>query len=370
MKNTEKAVLLCDGAVYADGDTLRTPAFRSASEAVQIRVSGRCAPGSEPVCRVCCTKADGTTEEVLTFPIRPADRHGNFLLINRFDAASLAVYQHAETVFLTFSREVEQIADWNAVELPREAGRYEPTADVETFAVRDDGSRAVEICDPDGNSLCLAPVIPQKVLFMGNSILLGMCNAFGMCASDNEHDYYHLVSSAIRKHNPNAEFRKLHGSGLEHAETFDAVRAYWQTAPNIYTGAPAKESFTPDLDLIVIQLGDNVNTDEKERVFTENLGLYLRTVRKACPRARMIWVHGWYNRGRIDGVLTELCRRFRIPLIDVFDIRSKETESRAGAAYRTPDGEVLTVSDNWITHPGDLGMARIAERILNVLDLG
>ena len=119
-----------------------------------------------------------------------------------------------------------------------------------------------------------------------------MFNTYGMCATSPAKDYCHHVQTAIRAFHPDCRFAKLHGSGFEHADTMDAFEAWWSTAENVYTKKPARESFPTDLDLIVIQLTDNVNTEAKVVVFDQTADILLRRIRQRCPRARILWVHG------------------------------------------------------------------------------
>ncbi len=56
------------------------------------------------------------------------------------------------------------------------------------------------------------------------------------------------------------------------------------------------ESFTKDLDLIFIQLTDNVNTDKKISNFADAADRFMEYIKDLAPNARIIWIHGWYNR--------------------------------------------------------------------------
>ena len=209
--------------------------------------------------------------------------------------------------------------------------------------------------------------VPNKMLFMGNSLLLGLENSFGMCSSAPDKDYYYYVSTFVGKINPKCEFKKLHGSGYEHCESYEAFEKWWNDDENIYTKEPSKFSFTDDLDLIVLQFGDNINTEAKFAAFKADKDVFIERVRKACPNARILLVHGWYNREPVFSDIVELCEKHGIERIDIRDLRSVENEARDLKEFRSVDGSMKPVKETWITHPGDLGMKAIGERIIEFL---
>ena len=210
---------------------------------------------------------------------------------------------------------------------------------------------------------------PNKMLFMGNSLLLGMENSFGMCSSAPDKDYYYYVSTFVSKINPKCEFKKLHGSGYEHCESYEAFEKWWSEDENLYTKEPSMLSFTEDLDLIILQFGDNINTEAKFATFKADKDTFIDRVRKASPNARILIVHGWYNREPVFSDIVELCEKHGIERIDIRDLRSVENEARGLGEFRSVDGSMKPVRETWITHPGDEGMRLIGERIIEFLDI-
>lgn len=199
----------------------------------------------------------------------------------------------------------------------------------------------------------------NKVLFIGNSLLLGMFNKYGMCASSPEKDYAYFVQREIKKHNPDCIFTKLYASGFEHSESMEAFEDWFKQA---------EDSFSKDLGLIFIQLGDNVNTDEKILNFNKTADIFLERIKKMCPYAKIAWIHAWFNKRNTIDKLTELCARQQIEMIDISDIRTEENEARSGQICENEYGEKAVVKDAWITHPGDGGMKKIADRIIESLE--
>ena len=215
----------------------------------------------------------------------------------------------------------------------------------------------------------MVPVVPKKVLFVGNSLLLGMFNLYGMCSSSPKKDYAYYVQEEILKYNKDCVFTKLHGSGFEHAESRKDFEDWFFWEPNGYTQKPAMESFTKDLDLIFIQLTDNVNTDKKISNFADAADRFMEYIKDLEPNARIIWIHGWYNRDNTYDELVALCRRWEVERIDISDLHTRENEAFMGQLCENEAGERVPVKDMWVTHPGDKGMREIARRMINVLGI-
>ena len=324
--------------------------FSSFEDKLQLKIKGDCATG--------CFVLFGSCENGEKKEIYRKDLSGSFDICYEFDPVSLGVYQNTVSFFATVSGDCH-VDEWS-VSTPFSA---RATSD-HTRSYAKDGQTPV--VQADGSELSVS-VVPRKVLFMGNSILLGMFNTYGMCATEACHDYAYLVSQAILERSPNCRFAKLHGSGFEHCESREAFEAWFYQDENAATGRPACESFRKDLDLIILQITDNVNTPEKVAAFRENLPELIRQIKCRCPRARLVWVYGWYLKNDILELVQDTCRRWKIDTVDVHDLHVKENESYSGQISITPEGENFVVKDLWITHPGNTGMALIAERIARVL---
>ena len=241
-------------------------------------------------------------------------------------------------------------------------------ASLSNLTVNEKGEKSVFVQQINGGKITV-PLIPQKVLFVGNSILAGMFFTYGMCASSPKTDYAYLVQQKLLEFNKDCKFYKLYASGFEHAETMEAFEKWFSEEVNPFTGMPSKASFAEDLDLIFIQLTDNVNTDTKISAFNEKVDIFVERIKSMCPRARIVWIHGWYNRQNTIHKLIEVCERWNLERIDISDLHVKENESYSGQISWHPEDGEITVKDTWITHPGDEGMKKIAERMIDSLGI-
>ena len=259
------------------------------------------------------------------------------------------------------------------------------------------GSGPIILTAPDGSrfklgvnssyELVLNPMgVPSNVLFVGNSILLGSNReedkttqhstwpedktyAYGLCATSHTKDYYWQVKEAIRAANPNASFSRLFGQPFEILGTSDSFATLWSTTNNDFTGAPMAASFTAALDLIILQLGDNVNDADRVQALSNNIDAFLANVKAAAPNARIIWVDGWFNYARNHGIIAAACTRAGIENLCIKSLAIDANRGVAGQRYETGEGTTRPSSDTSLSHPGDAGMAAIADALIEMLGL-
>jgi hypothetical protein len=118
-----------------------------------------------------------------------------------------------------------------------------------------------------------------------------------------------------------------------------------------------------------MQVSDNVSTDLRQETFNKNLDWLVSQIKIKSPKARIIWVDGWFNDKRTHDTITSVCNKWRIPRTNITDLNGTENQGYSGQTYEKPNGATGIVSDKWITHPGDTGMRLIADRIISVLDM-
>lgn len=215
-----------------------------------------------------------------------------------------------------------------------------------------------------GNALTLIPNIPNKVLFMGNSLLLGMDTkgvnggAFGMCATDYTKDYAYIVENAILNKNSDATFNKLHVSEFEQSETLEEARNYIKSN---------KIQFTDDMDLIILQLGDNVNNEIRRNVFKTSFLELLKEIRTDCKKARIIVCGIWFTSETYETL--SQCINYGCELVDIRSLNVKENQGVTGETITYKDGSTESLPAPWSTHAGNKGMALIANAIINKINM-
>ena len=325
----------------------KSETFSSLEDKLKIRVSGYAEGGKFSLV--------GFTENGDEKTIYEKEIEGNFDLTYEFDPVSLAIYSELVKFGAKISGECH-IDLWSTK-------KVEDTHDAIFDNENVIKNGLVPVKQENGEEI-LVSVIPKKVLFVGNSILLGMFSSYGMCATDKYHDYAYLTEQKILELSPDCTFSRLYASPFEHSESREAFDEWFYNFINPTTQKESYKSFDRDLDLIVFQLMDNVNTPEKTEAFKKNMPELLSRVKKLSPKARIIWVYGWFMKREIVDFIKESCAKWTRETLDISSTRTKENEAISGQTSISPDGEKITVKDTWITHPGDGGMAAIADLMI------
>ena len=237
---------------------------------------------------------------------------------------------------------------------------YAPKNEAVNFMVNPNGDKYVCQVDANGN-MGAAPVFPKKALFLGNSLLLGF-KEYGMAASMAGRDYFDLVGNAIRKVKPEYVANRLQANPWEGCTTV--------AAQDEYLNNTVKPMLGNDLELVVVQLGDNVNTEDRKAVFAEGAKNLLKFIRNNCPNARVAWVGAWYSDAEKQAVMKNSCALTGSVFVNIWDLNTSENQSAVGNTYTMPDGTVSVIADAGVaSHPGDDGMKAIANRILYALGI-
>lgn len=198
-------------------------------------------------------------------------------------------------------------------------------------------------------------------LAIGNSITIhGLATYWwdddrGMASSSDNKDYVHLVEQYLER---------VNGSVTMHATNFSA----WETQ-----GADRAEFLelldpylSDELDLITIQLGENAsNLDSWEKDF-EELICYVSSI---ASQATIIVVGDFWSNGSRDELKKCAAENTGVIYVSLDGIRdNSEYYAGRGTIVEDSEGNDHIIEHNGVAnHPGDKGMAAIAERIIAVL---
>lgn len=215
----------------------------------------------------------------------------------------------------------------------------------------------------DDTGLFFNNIIPNKVTFIGNSITVEDGHgSIGMAASDKDHDYYALVSKWITDQNSSAEIQpRFTCAGWEGATTSAARQDFFDK-----TISP---KISEDTDLVIVQLIDNVNTDEKLATFEKDAENLIRNIRTKAPHARVLWVAGWFVNDSKMQLVKQACDQAGATLVDITKYKDDtQYKSYIGAKRTGIDGTEMTVTEAGVAaHPGDLGMQMIRDEIVKTI---
>lgn len=196
-------------------------------------------------------------------------------------------------------------------------------------------------------------------LAIGNSITLHGLTDFwwgqwGMAASEESLDYYHIVKNEIEKENSLVNSMAYNFSAWEvqshdRGETIDLLDRY----------------LDENLDLITVQLSENVSNLTTFDVDLIELLNHLKTV---CPKAKIIVIDDFWSDEK-SAIKKNVCETTGVDFVSLSEIRNQASyQAGMGTTVTGQDGETHVIEHNGVaTHPGDLGMQYIAEKVLDCI---
>lgn len=214
----------------------------------------------------------------------------------------------------------------------------------------------------DTGTLSTVSTIPTNVQIFGNSLTCYYKDGFpALGASDQNHDWYHYVNDYIKSINSSAVI------GLRRNI------APWEQSTNREDqfNRLIKPNLTADTDLVILQLGDNVNSDPLHAGFATDVMNLFKNIKAVSPKAKIyfvgMWFCGWQD--MLDSVQAA-CRKYDGTFIDITDLaQDPSNKAYIGEVVTLPDGTTKTLStEGEANHPGDTGYKKIADRLIDSLD--
>jgi lysophospholipase L1-like esterase len=197
----------------------------------------------------------------------------------------------------------------------------------------------------------------RKVLFLGNSITLHGPKAdidwtgnWGMAASVAEKDYVHLVTAALAARSATAPEVMV-----KNIADFERAYAGYDIAGKL------KEQIDFKADLIIVAIGENVaalKTAEEEAAFLKAVTVLLQSVKGGSDATVLVRSSFWANPAK-DKSLAEACTSVGGVFVDISAL-GKDESNNARSEREFKHAGVAN-------HPGDKGMAAIADAIVKAL---
>ncbi len=189
-----------------------------------------------------------------------------------------------------------------------------------------------------------------KVLFLGNSIThhrpkeeYGWFGSYGMAASAEEKDYVHLVVKHLKE-----KYGKVQVCIGQLANLEREYENSEETLPELYSEARDFQA-----DLVIFRGGENTSSEKAKAIpFYPHL-LRMGSFFVTNPKAKVIVTDMFWN-GFANPLYREWAEEMGYAFVHLTDLETKEENKAIG----------LFPHRGVSIHPGDLGMARIAERII------
>ncbi len=188
-----------------------------------------------------------------------------------------------------------------------------------------------------------------KVLFLGNSITWvppvphhDWFNSCGMAASGPEKDYLHIVMSKVKEKYPE--------SGHCIAQLASWERNYWDRE---FLEGKYSDALEYDADVIIVRIGENVPVQElQNHSFHDAYKDMINYFNPNGDKIVIVTTSFWYA-GTRDKIMCDVATELGVPLV------------RLGDLGELPEMKAIGLFEHKgvAAHPGDKGMAAIADRI-------
>ena len=345
-----KSEKIINGAkISAPGQGIRTNDFKSSSPNVEIKIKGSFTTSNASI-KLGINKNSGGAQYIEEINLTDGTIDYTFTI----DASNLNVYSDAKSFFVLIN------TSDNTGEI-----LYENIEIYSYDDIREDNNNVLS--DEADTSFMQMNEIPSNVLFLGNSLLLGMDTdgshggAFGMASTSPQNDYAYHIEQAILQKNSSAQFDKFHVGAFEMAEDDATAQNYISNNGSVWTGK----------DLVIVQLGDNVNSDIRRATFNDNFGKLISDIRTKSPNAVVLCVTGWYYNEEVSNTVLEACKNYECGYLNISSLYTTENKAtnHVGEVVTYYDGSTTNIQETWATHPYNTGMEAIADKIIEKLGM-
>ncbi|MEY4378580.1 MAG: hypothetical protein RLZ85_461 [Verrucomicrobiota bacterium] len=198
---------------------------------------------------------------------------------------------------------------------------------------------------------------PQKILFVGNSITkhgpkadIDWHGNWGMAATSEDKDYVHIVTKSLAaKHGAQPEFL------VKNVADFERAHVGYDITGKFADAAAFKA------DLIILCIGENVaalKTPEAQADYQTQVTALLKAL-KTNPKAAIIVRSSFWANPAKDSAMRQACEAVGGTFVDIGAL-SKDEQNYARSERPYKHAGVAN-------HPGDRGMAAIAEAIVKAV---
>ena len=198
---------------------------------------------------------------------------------------------------------------------------------------------------------------PQRILFVGNSLTshgpkadIDWHGNWGMAATSLDKDYVHVVTKALATKQGTTPVIMI-----KNVADFERAHVGYDIAGKFADASAFKA------DLIILCIGENVaalKTPEAQSKYQEQVTALLKTLR-SNPKAQIIVRSSFWANTAKDTAMRQACETVSGTFVDISAL-SKDEKNYARSERPYKHAGVAN-------HPGDRGMAAIAEEIVKVV---
>ena len=188
-----------------------------------------------------------------------------------------------------------------------------------------------------------APIIPAQSLFWGNS-LLGGYGTFGMSASNNANDYFAHIKNYFDSNGIPFEAHKISGLYENMLSIQEKEEFLDQTVMPLINDTT---------ELVVIQLGDNINEEQEFIILKESIDSMLNRICGIAKNAKVLWIGEWYASIPKQQFLKEETEKFGVTFIDISDLNNPDNQAQIGDIVEYPEQRQFSLKYESYKSDGD-----------------
>lgn len=226
--------------------------------------------------------------------------------------------------------------------------------------LRDDGALLRMRVKAD-NSTYFEPVIPEKIAIFGNSLTKERGD-IGMAASDKDHDWYALFVAKAKTYTPGLTVNERTNIAAWAQSTSSADR-------KAYFDSTIKPMLSDDTGMVIYQISDNANSDERRATFQADLTTLIKDTKTVCPNATILVIAAWFIDPVFFAQVTQGVADGGGVLVDITPYKDNPAnKSKVGATRTGIDGTKWQITNpGEALHPNDRGMQLIADAVFSTL---
>nr|DAQ25247.1 MAG TPA: hypothetical protein [Caudoviricetes sp.] len=238
--------------------------------------------------------------------------------------------------------------------------------------VSPDGTRWRLTVSDDGVLGAVADTrVVTNVAILGNSLTANGIAGWscGMAASGPETDWVSLIVQCLRDRNPAVVFHCWDDEDRSDDTVSRGSCNPFETDAGQASIATLVGNVPADADLVILQIGDNVNTDERKTKYRSNINGLMTAIRAKAPDCILVYLGSWFAKPDLESEVSEACERSGALRVDIADLHTQANQNTVGASCTWPDRTTHVIDSSGVAmHPGDPGMQAIADRLWQTLD--
>lgn len=213
--------------------------------------------------------------------------------------------------------------------------------------------------------------VVTNVAILGNSLTANGIAGWscGMAASGPETDWVWLTVQRLKDRNPAVTFHCWDDEDRSGDTVNRGSCNPFETNAGQASIATLVGNVPADADLVILQIGDNVNTDERKTKYRANINGLMTAIRAKAPDCILVYLGSWFAKPDLETEVSEACERSGALRVDIADLHTQANQNTVGASCTWPDRTTHVIDSSGVAmHPGDPGMKAIADRLWQTLD--